>query len=103
VLVFASRTETQGLVLLEAMAQGLPVVTTAVMGTAAVMRDLRGGLVAEDEVGDFAAKVQLLLADEALRRCHGAEALRKAQEWSAATSVGAPLRLYRRVRVPTGR
>lgn len=103
VLVFASRTETQGLVLLEAMAQGLPVVTTAVMGTAAVMRDLRGGLVAEEEVGDFAAKVQLLLADEALRRCHGAEALRKAREWSAATSAGALLRLYRRVRITTGR
>ena len=30
-LVFASRTETQGLVLLEAMAQGTPVVSTAVM------------------------------------------------------------------------
>src|SRR3569833_1773156 len=33
VFVFASRTETQGLVLLEAMAQGTPVVSTAELGT----------------------------------------------------------------------
>jgi 1,2-diacylglycerol 3-alpha-glucosyltransferase len=33
VFVFSSRTETQGLVLLEAMAQGVPVVSTAELGT----------------------------------------------------------------------
>ena len=37
VFVFASPTETQGLVLLEAMAQGAPVVSTAVMGTIDVL------------------------------------------------------------------
>ncbi len=35
--VFASRTETQGLVLLEAMAQGAPVVSTAALGTRSVL------------------------------------------------------------------
>src|SRR6202008_3825603 len=38
VFVFASRTETQGLVLLEALAQGRPVVSTAHMGTASVLK-----------------------------------------------------------------
>ena len=38
VFVFASSTETQGLVLIEAMACGAPIVSTAVMGTATVLR-----------------------------------------------------------------
>ena len=38
VFVFASRTETQGLVLLEAMAQGAPVVSTAELGTRSILR-----------------------------------------------------------------
>ena len=36
--VFASRTETQGLVLLEAMAQGAPVVSTAELGSRSILR-----------------------------------------------------------------
>ena len=67
VFTFASRTETQGLVLLEAMQAGTPVVSTAVMGTAEVMADRRGGLVAEEAADAFAASVCRLFDDTALR------------------------------------
>ncbi|TVU91060.1 glycosyltransferase [Vreelandella titanicae] len=68
VFVFASRTETQGLVLLEAMALGTPVVSTAMMGTLDVLKEGEGCLIAEDNHDDFATKVNRLLNDETLRQ-----------------------------------
>jgi 1,2-diacylglycerol 3-alpha-glucosyltransferase len=82
-LVFASRTETQGLVLLEAMALGVPVVSTAVMGTRDIVGPGKGALVAEDSEQDFAEKVIHLLKDSALRQRLAAEAWDYARLWSA--------------------
>ena len=55
--VFASRTETQGLVLLEAMALGVAVISTAVMGTPDIVGPKRGALVPEDNEADFARNI----------------------------------------------
>jgi 1,2-diacylglycerol 3-alpha-glucosyltransferase len=44
VFVFASRTETQGLVLLEAMAAGLPVIALSEMGTTDILSPGRGAI-----------------------------------------------------------
>ena len=82
-LVFASRTETQGLVLLEAMALGVPVVSTAVMGTRDIVGPGQGALVAEENEADFAGKVLRLLRDPALRARLAAEAWDYARSWSA--------------------
>jgi glycosyltransferase involved in cell wall biosynthesis len=60
--VFASRTETQGLVLLEAMAQGTPVVSTAELGTRSILTPDCGAYVVPEEEVTFAAAV-----DDALR------------------------------------
>lgn len=80
--VFASRTETQGLVLLEAMALGVPVVATAVMGTRDILLPGRGALVAPDNEAGFAAEVVRLLRDPALRARLGAEGREYVREWS---------------------
>ncbi|MCH4810781.1 glycosyltransferase [Vreelandella neptunia] len=68
IFVFASRTETQGLVLLEAMALGTPVVSTAMMGTLDILKEGEGCLIAEDNHDDFATKVNRLLSNEILRQ-----------------------------------
>lgn len=81
--VFASRTETQGLVLLEAMAIGTPVVSTAVMGTRDILKPEKGALVAEEDVGDFADKLIRLLNDTELQKRLGTEAHDYACTWSS--------------------
>jgi glycosyltransferase involved in cell wall biosynthesis len=82
-LVFASRTETQGLVLLEAMALGVPVVSTAVMGTRDVVGPGRGALVAADDEHDFAAQVVRVLSEPELRARLAAQGPEYARAWSA--------------------
>ncbi len=95
--VFASRTETQGLVLLEAMATGLPVVALAEMGTADILRSERGALVPDGNPYAFALSLTRLLNDEGLRRQLSAEALRYAAEWSCDVLAGRMAALYRQI------
>jgi glycosyltransferase involved in cell wall biosynthesis len=94
VFVFSSRTETQGLVLLEAMASGVPVVSTAVMGTRDIVLAGRGALVAEEDTEHFAAAVLRLLRDPALRARLGAEGRVYAGEWTAAACARRLLDFY---------
>jgi 1,2-diacylglycerol 3-alpha-glucosyltransferase len=92
--VFASRTETQGLVLLEAMAQGTPVVSTAVMGTVDVLAGAGGAVVVPEEIDAFAAAVAGVLRDprrrEELSRCAREDAAR----WASKVMAERLLRLY---------
>jgi glycosyltransferase involved in cell wall biosynthesis len=81
--VFSSKTETQGLVLLEAMALGVPVVSTAHMGTADIVNPQRGAVVAPDDEEGFAAIVLGLLAAPERRAAMSEAGRRYAGEWSA--------------------
>lgn len=94
VFVFASRTETQGLVLLEAMALGVPVVALAEMGTRDVLREGQGCRIAPDDVAGFAAVAAPLLADRAAAQALGAAGKAYAAEWSEARMGDAILALY---------
>ncbi|ANQ84104.1 glycosyltransferase [Azoarcus olearius] len=94
--VFASRTETQGLVLLEAMALGTPVVALAQMGTCDILEGETGCRIGPDDPAAFAALVASLLSrPELLERLAG-EARQRARHWHADDIAARLVRLYAR-------
>ena len=99
VFVFASRTETQGLVLLESLALGVPVVSTAVLGTKEVLRDADGAIVVSEDVGEFAAAVVRILTQRVLRQSLAAAGCSfVASRWSSAEMAKRLLKFYGEVR-----
>lgn len=95
--VFASRTETQGLVLLEAMAAGLPVVSTAHMGTRDILMQATGAVVPEDEPESFAEQVVRVMTDNELRRKLAQQAQGYAMQWSSGAMAEKMMALYQKL------
>ena len=85
VFVFPSKTETQGLVTLEAMTAGLPVVAIGERGTLDVMRGDNGGYMVKEDVAEFSEKVLLLLKDKELHAQKSKEGKEWAKQWSLDT------------------
>lgn len=97
IFIFASRTETQGLVLLEAMAQGTPVVSTAELGTRDVLREGEGVWIARDELADFSDKVVKMLKDSEARKALGETGRNYAHGWSAGKQAARMVAFYQRI------
>jgi len=102
VFVFASRTETQGLVLLEAMAQGAPIVSTAELGTRSVLKAGCGALVVDEQLQPFSAAVTRLLQDENLRNELAERGRTYAKTWSSAVMARRLADLYESLRLSPG-
>ncbi len=98
IFIFASRTETQGLVLLEAMAQGTPVVSTAELGTRDVLREGEGVWIAQEALAEFSAKVVRLLGDAEARQHLSKTGREYAHGWSASQQAGRMVAFYHSVR-----
>ncbi|MCF8197199.1 MAG: glycosyltransferase [Sulfuritalea sp.] len=97
VFTFASLTETQGLVLLEAMAIGLPVLAIPALGAAEIIIPRRGAVAAADTPEAFAAQLVALLERPTKLATLAVEAVAFAREWDAATQGARLAALYRDV------
>ena len=99
VFAFASRTETQGLVLLEAMAQGAPVVSTAELGTRSILKPGCGAVVVAEQQDEFAAAVIRVLQSPALQKELGDRGRVYAKTWSSASMARRLADLYDTIRI----
>jgi glycosyltransferase involved in cell wall biosynthesis len=105
IVVMPSRYESFGLVLLEAMRYGKPIVSSNVGGIAEVIRDGETGLLVPP--GDAAAlesAIASLAADASLRQRLGQAAFGSfATQFTRSVMAGAAEEFYRRLRRPAGR
>ncbi|MDR0669030.1 MAG: glycosyltransferase [Treponema sp.] len=81
IFVFPSLTETQGLVTIEAMYAGIPVVAIGSMGVIMVMSGNNGGFMVQNDEHEFTTRVFDLLEDAGLYQRKAEEAKDFAQNW----------------------
>lgn len=94
---FPSVTETQGIVLLEAQAAGLPVVALRSFGTSDMVVHGRDGLLCDHSEAEFTRAILSLLDDGGARAAMAAEARAKADGLSAPTMARRLSTLYLRL------
>lgn len=84
VFVFPTRYEPYGLVIIEAMASGIPVVTSKIAGAAEIMTDGYDGmlLLNPENPNEIAEKIELLVRDEKLRENIGRGARKTSEKYS---------------------
>ncbi len=92
--LFSSQTESQGLVTIEAMAAGKPVVAVRGPGTLDLLRDETGGLLCPPDPLAFAAQTVRLLQDPNLYTLKSAQARQRAEDFSSTTMARRMLEIY---------
>ena len=92
--VFASKTETQGMVLVEAMMAGSPVVAIGEMGVLDIVHHQETGILVEENEDEFARACHRLLENKAEREKMGKAAQKWAYSQTAQASTRKLLEIY---------
>ena len=95
IFVMPSLTESLGLVTIEAMLSGIPVVAIGAMGTVHVMENDRGGFMVRNDRAEFKERVLQLLNDADLYRKKSEEARLHAQRWTIGSITERLIEIYR--------
>lgn len=96
VFTFPSVTETQGLVTVESMMSGVPVVAIGEMGTVDVMQGDNGGFMVQQDVEQFAQKVVSLLQNKELHQQKSDEAREWSKQWDLALLTEKLVSIYQK-------
>ncbi|NDW59933.1 glycosyltransferase family 4 protein [Yangia sp. PrR004] len=94
IFVFASVSETQGIVILEAMAAGLPVVAVNATGVDAFVRNRNTGILTDEDTEQWADAVHGLMVNARDRREFARAGLEQAQKHSVEEFAAAVAEIY---------
>ncbi len=100
VFVFPSRTETQGLVTLESLMTGTPVVAVGERGSAEVLREGDGAHLTINDPAIFSDQVKRLLSDSSYWETMSGKAKEYAKDWTAPALALKLEKLYRELVSP---
>lgn len=92
--IFSSETETQGLVLLESMAAGTPVVSVAAMGTKDILSECTSAKVTDGSIDDFSKKIVSLLSNDSLYNQYTSDSISYAAKWDSTVLAKKMLQFY---------
>ena len=94
---FSSTSETFGMVIIEALASGLPVLAVKAPGAVDIITDGLDGILVEDDVYQFAEQLENLIKNRELRQELSSNALQTVKRYSSDTISDQVLALYKKL------
>jgi hypothetical protein len=94
IFTFPSKTETQGLVTVESMICGTPVVAIGEMGTKNIMKGDNGGYMVSEDIDEFSGRVIDLFTDDRLYVYKAEEARSYSKRWTMKVMGDKMLEVY---------
>jgi 1,2-diacylglycerol 3-alpha-glucosyltransferase len=98
IFVYASKSETQGMIITEAMYSGLPIVAVRATGAQDLIQDGINGILVKDDKKEFSDAVEKLIIDKEIREKFGKESARIAREkYTSEICAGKMLEVYKKL------
>lgn len=91
----SSLSETQGIIIAEAMAAGLPIIAVKAPGIQDIIESEKDGILTAENEGEFAEKIKLLAKDRKLRNRISSGAREKAKEYSKEKCAERLIEIYK--------